>query len=124
MRLAVTLLMAVFALQAAPAQTSANKWEEELRTIPDQALMRQYMEFMTARPHHIGSAYGKAVAEWIRGKFEEWGLDARIESYDVLFPTPKERIVELVAPKSFRALMREPAEQSDPTSTLVDEHLP
>jgi len=31
-------------------------------------------------------------------KFKEWGLDAHIENFDVLFPTPKERVVELSSP--------------------------
>lgn len=125
MRFAVALLLSAFASQAALGQTlTDDQWEKKLRAIPDQTLMRQYMEFMTARPHHIGSPHGKAVAEWIQRKFEEWGLESRIESFEVLFPTPRERTVELVAPHRFRAVMREPAEQSDPTSARVNEHLP
>ena len=35
-------------------------------------------------------------------QFKAWGWDAQIETFDVLFPTPKERVVELVAPTTFQ----------------------
>ena len=41
-------------------------------------------------------------------KFRDWGWNARIETYDVLFPTPKERLVEMIAPTRFKALLAEP----------------
>jgi N-acetylated-alpha-linked acidic dipeptidase len=57
-------------------------------------------------------------------KFREWGWDAQIETYDVLFPTPKERLIELVAPTHFKAAMEEPAIAADPTSGQKAEQLP
>src|SRR5580704_15578992 len=47
---------------------------------------------------HVGSPYDKENAEWILSQFKEWGFDARIETFSVLFPTPKERVVELREP--------------------------
>ena len=82
------------------------------------------MKKLSARPHHVGSAYDKENAEWILSKFTEWGLDAHIETFDVLFPTPKERAVELVAPTKFTAKLREPGFPEDPTSNQSDEQLP
>src|SRR5579864_4042033 len=67
-------------------------WEEKFRAIPDPANLREYMRRLSARPHHVGSPYDKDNAEWILARFKEWGLDARIESFDVLFPTPKVRV--------------------------------
>jgi N-acetylated-alpha-linked acidic dipeptidase len=84
----------------------------------------EYMRVMTARPHHLGSPYGKQNAEWILARFKEWGWDARIETYEVLFPTPKERLVELIAPTTFKASLEEPAVASDPTSSQKSEQLP
>ena len=66
----------------------------------------EYMRVMAARPHHLGSPYGKENAEWILARFKEWGWDAHIESYDVLFPTPKERVLELLGPTPFKATLR------------------
>ncbi|HYS24150.1 MAG TPA: transferrin receptor-like dimerization domain-containing protein, partial [Vicinamibacterales bacterium] len=79
---------------------------------------------MSARPHHLGSPYDKDNAEWILSKFREWGWDARIENFDVLFPTPKERIVEMVAPTAFRLKLEEPPVAVDPTSGQKAEQLP
>src|SRR5665811_28194 len=80
-----------------------REWEAKFRAIPDPAALRAYMQRLAARPHHVGSAYDKENAEWILSRFKEWGLDARIETYDVLFPTPKERALELIEPGHFTA---------------------
>jgi len=99
-------------------------WESKFRAIPDPANLRAYMERLSKRPHHVGSAYDKDNAEWILSKFKEWGLDAKIETFDVLFPTPKERAVELLEPTKFTARLAEPAVPADPTSAQRDEQLP
>jgi N-acetylated-alpha-linked acidic dipeptidase len=99
-------------------------WETRFRAVPDPANLRAYMERLSRRPHHVGSAYDKDNAEWILSKFKEWGLDARIETFDVLFPTPKERAVELLEPRKFTAKLAEPAVAVDPTSAQHDEQLP
>ena len=82
---------------------SQRDWEAKFRAIPDPANMRAYMQRLSARPHHVGSPYDKDNAEWILAKFKEWGLDAHIETFDVLFPTPKERALEMVEPTHFTA---------------------
>jgi N-acetylated-alpha-linked acidic dipeptidase len=82
------------------------------------------MRVMAARPHHLGSPYGKQNADWILARFKEWGWDAKIESYDVLFPTPKERVVELLGPTPFKATLQEPPVSVDPTSSQQAEQLP
>ena len=105
------------------AQTERD-WETKFRSLPDSSLQREYMRRLSARPHHVGSAYDKDNAEWILSKFKEWGLDAHIETFNVLFPTPKERIVEMVAPTQFRAKLEEPALAVDPTSNQKSEQLP
>ena len=78
----------------------------------------------SARPHHVGSPYGKDNAEWILARFQEWGWDAHIESFDVLFPTPRERLLEMVEPVRIAAKLREPAVATDPTSNQAGEQLP
>lgn len=103
-----------------------KQWEEKMRAIPEPDRMRGYMERLSARPHHVGSPYDKDNAEWILAKYKEFGLDAHIETFDVLFPTPKERAVELVAggPK-FVAKLQEPPVSGDPTTgTQQAEQLP
>src|SRR5215470_17541597 len=85
----------LYGFSAQSSQTE-RQWEEKLRAIPSPENMRAYMQRLSAHPHHVGSPYDKDNAEWILAKFKEFGLDAHIEQFDVLFPTPKERQVELL----------------------------
>jgi N-acetylated-alpha-linked acidic dipeptidase len=103
---------------------SEREWEAKFRAIPDPANFREYMRRLSARPHHVGSPYDKDNAEWILAHFKEWGLDAHIERFDVLFPTPKVRVVEMLAPAKFTAKLEEPALAVDPTSNQKSEQLP
>jgi N-acetylated-alpha-linked acidic dipeptidase len=86
--------------------------------------IRENMRRLSARPHHVGSPYDKDNAEWILARMKEWGLDAHIETFSVLFPTPKERIVELLEPTQYRAKLQEPVLPIDPTSSQTAEQLP
>ena len=86
--------------------------------------LRESMRRLSARPHHVGSPYDKDNAEWLLAKFKEYGFDAHIETFQVLFPTPKERVVELVAPTQFKAKLQEPPVPGDPTSSQTSEQLP
>jgi len=106
------------------ASQSEREWESKFRAIPDPGNMREYMRRMSARPHHVGSPYDKDNAEWILAHFKEWGLDAHIETFDVLFPTPKLRVLEMVEPTKFTAKLEEPAIAADPTSNQKSEQLP
>jgi N-acetylated-alpha-linked acidic dipeptidase len=106
------------------AARTERDWEAKFRAIPDPANLRSYMQRLSARPHHVGSPYDKDNAEWLLAKFKEWGLNAQIESFDVLFPTPKERMLEMVEPTRFTAKLAEPTEPDDPTSSQHQEQLP
>jgi len=99
-------------------------WEKEFRSIPNTESLREYMKRLAAYPHPVGSAYDKSNAIWIESKFKEWGLDAHIETFEVLFPTPRERVIELVAPTKFVAKLQEPALTIDPTSSQQSDQLP
>jgi len=99
-------------------------WEKKFRDgiVPDN--IRENMRRLSARPHHVGSPYDKDNAEWILSKFKEYGFDAHIETFSVLFPTPKERVVELLEPTKFTAKLQEPVLPVDPTSNQSAEQLP
>jgi N-acetylated-alpha-linked acidic dipeptidase len=99
-------------------------WEKKFRDgiVPDN--IRENMRRLSARPHNVGSPYDKDNAEWILSKFKEYGFDAHIETFSVLFPTPKERVVELLEPTKFTAKLQEPALSVDPTSNQTAEQLP
>jgi len=101
-----------------------REWESKYRAIPEPQRMRASMQRLSARPHHVGSPYGKDNAEWLAAQFRSYGWETQIERFDVLFPTPKERVLELVAPTTFRARLQEPAVSVDPTSNQQAEQLP
>jgi N-acetylated-alpha-linked acidic dipeptidase len=117
---------AVMFVLSAPsfAQTPAKPWDETFRGLPQPANVKATMQRLSARPHHVGSAYDKDNAEWILAKFKEYGWEASIEQFDVLFPTPKERVLELVEPTKFTAKLEEPTVAVDPTSGQKTEQLP
>jgi N-acetylated-alpha-linked acidic dipeptidase len=125
----------VVLLAAAPAEekplfgfstdsTRAQRdWESRFRSLPSPQNLRDYMQRLSARPHHTGSPYDKENAEWILARFQEWGWDAHIETFRVLFPTPKERLVEMIEPSKFVAKLQEPTVAEDPTSGQHGEQL-
>src|SRR5580765_2903527 len=110
---------------SAESSRTERQWEEKLRAIPSPENLRAYMQRLSARPHNVGSPYDKDNAEWIASKFKEFGLDTQIETFSVLYPTPKERLVELVdGGPHFTAKLQEPVVPEDPTSNQTAEQLP
>jgi N-acetylated-alpha-linked acidic dipeptidase len=86
--------------------------------------LREWMRRLSARPHHVGSPYDRENAEFMLSLFKSWGFDAQIEQFDVLFPTPKTRVLEMLAPEKFTARLDEPALKEDLTTGQKDEQLP
>ncbi|HEX3912792.1 MAG TPA: transferrin receptor-like dimerization domain-containing protein [Steroidobacteraceae bacterium] len=86
--------------------------------------LRDWLKQMSSAPNHVGSPHDKANAEFELAKFREWGWDASIETFSVLYPTPKEVSVELIAPTHFKARLSEPPIEGDATSTQVKDELP
>jgi N-acetylated-alpha-linked acidic dipeptidase len=106
--------------------TSAQQAELErrFREIPRPDSLRSYMRRLAARPQHLGSPYGKDNAEWLVRLFRSWGLEAAIEEFEVLFPTPRERHLELLGPVRYLARLSEPPVADDPYSRQREEQLP
>ena len=74
------------------------------------------MKILSAKPHHISSPGSKANAEYILDLYKKMGWDAQIETFHVLFPTPKTRELEMISPTTYKAILKEPAIKEDPTS--------
>lgn len=83
-----------------------------------------WMKFMASHPHHVGSPHGKANAEFMLNLFKSWGYQAQIEEFQVLFPTPKLRSVELLGTKPYKLKLEESALAEDKTSNQKSEQLP
>jgi N-acetylated-alpha-linked acidic dipeptidase len=110
-----------FSAAGAAAET---KLESRFDSDLSAADLRSWMEQMSSAPNHVGSAHDKANAEFQLQKFREWGWDASIETFSVLYPTPREVSVELVAPTRFVARLTEPPIAGDRTSFKTKDELP
>ena len=86
--------------------------------------LHDWMKRMSARPHHIGSAFNKENADFIASQFRSWGYDTKLEEFQVLFPTPKTRLVEMTAPQKFKLTLAETELKEDATSGQIKEQLP
>lgn len=86
--------------------------------------LRDWMKRLTARPHHLGSPYNKENADFIAALFKSWGYDTKLEQFEVLFPTPKTRLVEMTSPEKFTLKLNEPKVDGDTTSGQQTEQLP
>lgn len=117
----VVTLWVAYVGHAAPTRSA---WEMQFREGVSAENIRENMRRLSARPHHVGSAYDKDNAQWILAKFKEWGFDAKIETFTVLFPTPTVRVLELLAPGTYRASLQEPALAGDPSTRQSGEQLP
>ncbi len=74
------------------------------------------IKLLSSKPHNLGSVNSKAFADTILNHYKSYGFDAHIETFSVLFPTPKIRLLEMVAPTRYTALLKEPALKEDATS--------
>lgn len=121
----VAILVVALAFNSIASAVNAfslnDDWENKFRAIPKAENLREYMRRLSAEPHHLGSAAGKRNAEWMRDQLNGWGLKAQLEEFDVLFPTPKERVLELVSPEKFQAKLKEPVLAEDPDSGDADQ---
>lgn len=91
--------------------------EERLKAVPQPERVREYIRVMSEEPHRTGSAAGRKVARYVLEQFRSWGLDAEIEEFAGLMPTPLERRVELLEPERYTARLAEPPLREDKDSS-------
>ena len=95
---------------------SQRAWEQKFDAQLDAADLRQWLQRMSSAPTHVGAPHNKANAEFVQQQLREWGWDAQIETFDVLYPTLREHSLDLLGPTPFHAALREPAIEGDATS--------
>ncbi|MDE2148301.1 MAG: M28 family peptidase [Gammaproteobacteria bacterium] len=81
--------------------------------------LRAWLRRMSSAPNQVGSKHDQVNAEWMLSQFKSWGWDAHLETFYVLYPTPKSETLEMVAPTAFKAALREPPVPGDRTSTAA-----
>lgn len=117
----ITLSTYTYAQQSITGFTPAHAAQELITEQAfDHSLSAPYIgetiKELSAVPHNLGSAGDRAVAEKILARYKSYGLNARLQTYYVLYPTPKTRILELTQPVHYTALLKEPAIPQDATS--------
>ncbi len=110
-----------FAAQGVGAEAAL---EGRFDALLDARDMRAWLERMSSEPNHIGAPHDKANAEFMLEQFRAWGWDAAIETFDVLYPTPRRVAVDLVGPHPYHALLVEPPIAGDRTSARTKGALP
>ena len=98
--------------------------EEQFDTYLNVDNLRGWMQRMTLKPRHVGAPYTKETADFIAGQFRSWGYETTIEEFQVLFPTPRTRILEMIEPEPFQARLEEPELPEDATSGVRQDMLP
>jgi N-acetylated-alpha-linked acidic dipeptidase len=99
-------------------------WEKQYDAQLNAKNLDTWMQFLTSHPHHVGSVQGKANADYMANLFRSWGYQTEIAEYQVLFPTPKTRVLELLGAKPYKAKLEEPGLKEDKTSGQKSEQLP
>ncbi len=104
---------------SADTATQQASLEQRFDALLDPADQREWLKQMASQPNQVGSPHDKANAEFMLAKFRAWGWDARIETFSVLYPTPKQESLQLVAPTAYTAKLFEPPVPGDATSALA-----
>ncbi|HEY2752677.1 transferrin receptor-like dimerization domain-containing protein [Phenylobacterium sp.] len=120
--LSACALGAVSTAWAAPPALDAKALEAKFDAQIDPAEMGGWLKLLAAEPNHVGSAHDKANAEWIAAQLKSWGWDAKIETFDVLYPTPISEGLELVGGPGapFKATLTEPPVPGDQATYTKD----
>ncbi len=105
----------------AKAQQNLEKTYESLLNSNN---LDSWMQRLSAEPHWVGTEFGRKNAEWIQKQFQSWGYDAKIETYDILFPYPKLRLLELTEPSTYTAKLTAVAVEGDEFTAQGDALLP
>ena len=105
-----------------PAPKDPKALEAAFDARIDPAEMGGWLKLLAAEPNHVGSRHDKTNAEWIAAQLKSWGWDAKIETFEVLYPTPLSESLELVGGMGapFRATLTEPPVPGDPATETKD----
>ncbi len=131
----VLFLLGTFLLHAQEKQenidgftTQNSKKQYALESQFDKKLSKDdldtWMQRLAAQPHYTGSDYDHKNAEWILKQFKSWGYDAEISEYQILFPYPKTRVLELTAPTTYKAKLEAVPVEGDKYTAQKDLLLP
>jgi len=103
---------------------SQRQLEQEFLSHLSAAAQDEWDKRLSLRPHHAGSPYNHDNVSFLAGLFESWGYQVDVPEYQVLFPVPVSRELELLTPTHYRAALTESPVTGDASSAARDEVLP
>jgi N-acetylated-alpha-linked acidic dipeptidase len=106
--------------EVAAQQAVEQRFDAQLKT----SELRDWLKTLSSEPNQVGSPHNKANAEAVRDLFKQWGWDAQIETFEVLYPTLERHTLEMVAPKKFVASLKEPPVAGDASSARTANAMP
>ena len=122
--IALAALLASSSLAMAQVSPEQAKREAVLDASVSASEQMGWLKQMASAPNHVGSAHDKANAEFILSQFKAWGWDAKIETFEVLYPTPLKTQLNLVGPVAVALGGQEPTIPEDATSANLMDALP
>jgi N-acetylated-alpha-linked acidic dipeptidase len=124
--ISLAALALALASTAAAAQRSVTTQalEKNFDALISPADQLGWLQRMSSEPNHVGSPHDKANAEFELAMFKQWGWDAHIEQFQVLYPTPISTTLELVTPEHVTLGGQEPAVPEEPSSAHLAGALP
>ncbi|PPT83594.1 folate hydrolase [Xanthomonas arboricola pv. zantedeschiae] len=85
---------------------------------------RGWLKQWSSAPNHVGSPHNLENARDLQNRLRGYGWDARIETFEVLWPSPRSSQLELLGAKPYVARLKEPPLPGDSTSTQTENVLP
>jgi N-acetylated-alpha-linked acidic dipeptidase len=86
--------------------------------------IRDHLKTLASEPNQVGSPHDRENAEYELAQFKAWGWDAHIETFSVLYPTPKTELLQLLGPQPYTAKLAEPPVAGDESSSRQAGGLP
>jgi N-acetylated-alpha-linked acidic dipeptidase len=118
------VLAGTILVSSAPLAANRPALEQKFDAAVQPEQMGAWLKQLSAEPNNLGSPHDKENAETVLSWFQQWGWDAHIETFDVLYPTPISETLEMVAPKRFKVDLDEPPIRGDSSSTSKAHGLP
>lgn len=106
---------------AAATSDRQRALEGRVAALLDPASTAQHFRILTEAPHPSGSERNRELADYVRDRFVEYGLeDVAVRRYDVLLPLPRKVDVSMVAPEACSAALKEDGYPEDKDSYAAD----
>ncbi|MDP9096894.1 MAG: folate hydrolase, partial [Pseudomonadota bacterium] len=106
------------------AQSDAKAIEQAFDAQVSSTDQLSWLKDMSSAPNQVASPHDRANAEMQLALFKQWGWTARIETFQVLYPTPISTTLELIAPERVLLGGQEPAVPQDPSTANLQGALP